>query len=255
MDPEDDVEGAGEGAGGGAGEPADRGDEGGAGAGAGDEAGEPEPTGFLSSWSERRFETIATLLLAIAALATTWAGYQASLWGGIQSSHYSQAGALRVKSAQAYTRADQLRLADLSTFQGFLDAYGAGNTELSTFYQERFRPEFATAFDAWIALTPRTNPDAPASPFAMPEYQLSADADGADLSAQAEAQFNAGEDANTTSDTYVLATLLFASVLFFAGISERIETPVLRGSLLGIALLALTIGAIVTATQRVTTGA
>ena len=42
---------------------------------------------------EKRFEVVATVLLAFAALATAWTGYQASLWDGVQSSNYTQASA------------------------------------------------------------------------------------------------------------------------------------------------------------------
>jgi hypothetical protein len=220
-----------------------------------DEQPEPASGSSLGGWSEQRFETIATILLAIAALATTWAGFQANLWGGIQSSNYSQAGALRVRSAEAFAEADQLRLADLSVFQGWLEATARGEEDIATFYRERFRPEFVPAFEAWVALEPVANADAPATPFLMPEYQLAADAAGADLAAQATAKFEDGEEANDISDTFVLATLLYASVLFFAAISERIETPRLRLTLLGIAAFAFVAGSVVMFSQPVTSGA
>ena len=44
--------------------------------------------------AERHFEIASTVILAIAALATAWAGYQASLWDGIQSSDYGKASAI-----------------------------------------------------------------------------------------------------------------------------------------------------------------
>jgi type VI protein secretion system component VasF len=71
---------------------------------------EPQPA---VSHSERRFEILATALLAVAALATAWSGYQASLWDGIQSSNYTQASAARTNAAQKLTEANQYRLADL----------------------------------------------------------------------------------------------------------------------------------------------
>jgi hypothetical protein len=41
--------------------------------------GEPAPAPPAVSRSETRFEILATVLLAVAALATAWSGYQASL--------------------------------------------------------------------------------------------------------------------------------------------------------------------------------
>src|SRR5262245_17013175 len=66
---------------------------------------------------ERRFEIVATVLLAVTALATAWSGYQASLWDGIQSSNYTQASAARTEASQNHTEANQLRLGDLSVFE------------------------------------------------------------------------------------------------------------------------------------------
>ena len=48
-------------------------------------------------------EFIATIILAVATLATAWSGYQAARWGGEQSFLYSRAGALRTESTRAST--------------------------------------------------------------------------------------------------------------------------------------------------------
>lgn len=211
---------------------------------------EPAPV----SRSEMRFEIVATVLLAFAALATAWSGYQASLWDGIQSSDYTQASAARTRAAQKLTEANQFRLADLSIFGSFVDASLSGNDELATFYRERFRDEFEPAYAAWEALGPRTNPDAPPSPLAMPEYQLAPEREADDLTDRAEAKFAAGEDANTFSDVYTASTLFFASALFFAAISERFSYKRARVALLLISGTGLVAGFAVALTQPVTWG-
>jgi hypothetical protein len=206
------------------------------------------------SGREKRFEVISTVLLAVAALATAWSGYQASLWDGIQSSNYSQASSLRARAEEHYTEANQDRLADLGLYENWLDATAAGEAELATFYEQRFRDEFQPAFAAWTALDPLTNPDAPPSPLAMPEYQLAAEADANDLSGRSAAKFEEGEDANDTSDTYVGTTLFFAAALFFAAISERFSFVAARVALLSIAGVGLVAGIAIMLTQRVTSG-
>jgi len=203
---------------------------------------------------ERRFEIFATVLLSIAALGTAWSGYQASLWDGIQSSDYTQASAHRTTGAQRSTEANQFRLADLGVFESYLEAESEGNDELSRFYRERFRDEFEPAFEAWEALDPMTNPEAPPSPLAMPEYRLAAEQESTDLTAMAEAIFAEGEDANGYSDAYTLATLLFAAVLFFAAISERFEHRPSRMVLLGFATIGLIGGFATALSQPITTG-
>jgi hypothetical protein len=217
------------------------------------EPGEP-PTEPEVSTREKRFEVIATFLLAFAALATAWTGYQASLWDGIQSSNYTQASAARTEAAQLRTEANQFRLADLSVFENFIDASIAGDEDVATFYRDRFRPEFEVAFDAWIALDPFDNPDAPPSPLAMPEYQLAADTEAATLDERADTLFREGEEANTDSDEYTMSTLLFAIVLFFAAISERFAYVRVRVFLLSIAAVGLVAGIAVAFGQPITAG-
>ena len=206
------------------------------------------------STREKRFEVVATLLLSFAVLATAWTGYQASLWDGTQSSDYTQASAARTTAAELRTEANQYRLADLSVFENFIDASVSGDDELADFYRERFRPEFEPAYEAWIALDPFENPDAPPSPLAMPEYQLAADQEAAGLEERADTLFREGELANDYSDTYTLATLLFAIVLFFAAISERFDYIRMRVILLSIAGVALISGFVVAFNQPITGG-
>jgi hypothetical protein len=206
------------------------------------------------SRTERRFELVSTLLLAIAALAAAYSGYQASLWDGIQSSDYSQASALRTRSAQKQTEAGQLRLADISVFENYVDAKLDGDTELAAFYHSRVRDEARPAFLAWLDLDPLNDPDAPPSPLAMPQYVLAAEEEATDLSDQASETFEHGEDANTDSDMYVLTTLFFASVLFLSAVSERIQVVGLRVGLLATSAVLLITGFVIAVTQPVTTG-
>lgn len=211
------------------------------------ESGEP-------SRHERRFEIVATVLLALTALATAWSGYQASLWDGVQSSNYTQASAARTEASQNHTEANQFRLADLGVFENYIDATVSGDTRLADFYRQRFRDEFEPAYEAWIALDPFSNPDAPASPLAMPEYELADDREAEELTARAEAKFNEGEDANRYSDTFTATTLFFAAALFFAAISERFSYLRARAALLGMAAVGLVGGTVLMVTQPVTTG-
>ena len=203
---------------------------------------------------ERRFEIVSTFILACAALFTAWSGYQASLWDGIQSSDYSRASALRVEAAQQESEANQYRLGHLDAFTTWLQAQTSGNDELASFFAEKFPEPLAGAFAAWQALDPFENPDAPGTPLAMPEYALEQDARAAELNARASATFAEGEQANNHSDVFTLATVLFASALFFAAVSERFEFAAARVTLLVIGGLALAAGIVVTLSQPMTGG-
>ncbi len=191
---------------------------------------------------ERNLELFATLILAITTVATAWSGFQSTLWSGEQSALYAQASARRTESVKADSEAQFNQQVDLTLMTNWLDAFAAGETELSDFYEERFRDEFMPAFEAWIALTPRTNPDAPPSPFAMPEYQLEAAARSDALEAEADSLFTAGQTANDIGDDFVLNTVILAVALFFTAMSERFQSQPVRFLNLGIAIAILLVG-------------
>jgi hypothetical protein len=184
--------------------------------------------GSATSPGERILELSAVALLSLTVLATAWSGYQASLWSGEQSQHYAQASAVRIKSQQASTHAGQSRIDDLLYFNGWLDAHQAGNEGLARVYRHRFRPAFEPAFEAWIAQHPFTNPNAIPGPLYMPQYRLAAMARSNTLSGEADDLYQEGTDAKGHDDDYILSTVFFAAVLFFAGISLRVDWRRLR---------------------------
>lgn len=186
---------------------------------------------------DRFYQLASAIMLALVAVGTAWSGYQATRWSGVQAAAYIEASSTRVASAEAATRAGQLTAVDVGLFSNWINAYAAGDQELATFYQARFRPEFKPAFDAWVATQPRTNPDAPSSPFAMPEYQLQASKDATQLATKANTLFEEGQTANQVSDDYVLNTVILAAVLFFLAIAERFEWLPVRVFVLVAALL------------------
>jgi hypothetical protein len=173
----------------------------------------------------RRAEVLATVLLAVAAVATAWSSYQSARWGGVQANDYSEANAARIESTRAATEAGQRTQVDVLTFTQWVDAYAKHETRLADFYFQRFRPEFKPTVEAWLATRPLRTPGAPASPFAMRRYHLAANAESKSLLAEAEADGAAARDANQRSDNYVLAVVLFAAALFFAGISTKLAAP------------------------------
>lgn len=183
---------------------------------------------------DRHFELAATVLLALAAVATAWAAYQSARWHGEQAKSQSASIGARVESTRAANVANRQAQIDVALFTQWVDAYARDETELSDFYRKRFRPEFQPAFDAWVATKPRTNPDAPLSPFAMPQYKLAATAQADRLEAQATTFSERVGHFIQRADNYSLAVVLFAASLFFAGISTRLRSPAARMAILGL---------------------
>jgi hypothetical protein len=183
---------------------------------------------------DRRFELAATVLLAMAAVATAWSAYQAATWRGEQAKAGSKSIAARVESTRAENLVNRQAQIDVALFTQWADAYARDETELATFYRKRFRVEFRPAFDAWVATRPRTNPRAPLSPFAMPQYKLAASATSDRLEAQAAAFSTRAGGFIQRADNYSLAGVLFAASLFFAGISTRLHARAARSVVLGL---------------------
>ncbi len=195
----------------------------------------PEPARDRSKF----IEATSTVLLSIAVVLSAWAGYEASRWSGEQTIAFSAANAAREESARESNRAGQLASVDVGVFLSFAQAYFTEDTKLQEFLYARFRPPMKVAVDAWIATRPLKNPSAPPTPFAMKEYQLPEQARADELTRVAAEQTALAKRNNQRSDNYVLTVVLFASVLFFAGISTKIDHSVGQRVLLGIGWLVL----------------
>jgi hypothetical protein len=180
---------------------------------------------------------LSTILLAVAAVGTAWSTYQSTQWRGDQAVNTSKATAARIQSSEASTRAGQLSQVDIATFIQWVDADVHGDEQLARFYRKRFRKEFRPAFAAWIATEPRTNPAAPLTPFAMPQYRLAKAQEGTRLNALAGTYADAAGEANQRADDDILAVVLFATALFFAGISTKVRSLGQREALLGMGWL------------------
>jgi hypothetical protein len=200
-----------------------------------------------------RVELLATVLLAVAAVATAWSTYQSTLWRGEQAADSTKATAAHIESSQASTRAGQLTQVDIATFTQWVDADVAGNRRLAQFYRRRFRKEFRPAFAAWIATSPRTNPAAPLSPFAMRQYRVAEAVRAGRLNTAAGVHADEAGEANQRAGDYVLALVLFAVALFFAGMATKLRSPSKQEVLLVLGWVVFLGAAVWVATFPVTT--
>jgi hypothetical protein len=97
--------------------------------------------------------------------------------------------------------------------------------QLTTVDEQRYRPDFPPAFNAWMATNPLDSPDAPSSPFVMSEHAFPEIALANQLDVEAGDLFDEVEDANQHADDYGLNTVVLAGVLMFVG-----RAPVFAGS-------------------------
>lgn len=199
-----------------------------------------------------RLDVLAAILLSAATVLTAWSAFQNAKWSGVQATRFSQASASRTESVRASTQAGQQAVVDAATFTAWLTATDQGQDHLAGLIAERFRPEFKVAFDQWEATSPLGNPEAASTPLALPSYQLAETGRSKALDAVATSQFEQATTANQRADNYVLLTVVYSIVLFFAGVSARLGSPGLRRGMLAAAGLVLAATVVVTATFPVT---
>jgi len=130
--------------------------------------------------------------------------------------------------AEFHVVALEKRAGDALMLISYLQAKSQGDHRLEKLLYDRFRPKMKPAVEAWLKTDPFNNPAAPSSPFKMAEY-VQQELTEAKRETQLFAEKQAGaEEARRNGDQYVLLTVLFASVLFFAGIGGTFDSPRLR---------------------------
>lgn len=180
------------------------------------------------SRKERRLETWSAILMSLATVATAWCAYQSAEWGGEQSFMLGESNRAGREATLQESLAMQRRSLDAALFMEWIGAIATENQPLEEFYLQRFRPGMRIAVDAWLATDPRNNPDAPPHPFVLPEYRIEQDSIASAERKKSETSWTLAREYDAHGDRYVLLTVVFASVLFFAGISEKFEDDRVR---------------------------
>jgi hypothetical protein len=178
-------------------------------------------------------EILSAVLLALATVASAWSAYQAASWSHEESLRFNEATTARIHAAEADDLADTRLDIDVELFLDYLDALRAGDDALVLDFETKlFGDEMKAAVEAWKATDPLEDPAAPGTPFEMPEY-VNADREEAQaLEEEAQQKLAQAKEDIHISDFYVLLTVLFASVLFFAGICTKFKTPWIRVAVL-----------------------
>ena len=188
---------------------------------------------------EEAIEIVGILMLALAAVATAWGGFQAAKGDGRQSVLYAEAGVDRVKATTVAIAGQQRLASDASTFNQWLEATRANDRVLQAMLVRRFSPEYRTAFAAWQKTAPFTTPSAPPGPGYMPEYHNPQLEQAEHLNEEAAATEEEGTHARETAEKYIGATVLFALVLFLVAVSQRFRLWGVRIGAIAIALALL----------------
>lgn len=204
---------------------------------------EPEPE---DPWERRQrmLDTMTAVILAVAAVATAWATFQASQWSGAQSDAVAEASTARSESIRASSSAGQTEQIDTAVWLAWLEAVSGRDTRRATFLEERFRATLEKAHKVWVAkavVTPNGTITSvpPGTPFSEPEYVIPAQERSDQLSAKAEALLAESQEDAENSTKFVTNALVLALVLFFAGIATKFRNPKTQALLV---LLAIALG-------------
>ncbi len=191
---------------------------------------------------DRWIEFLSAAIMALAAICTAWCGYQAARWSGVQAVSFIEALAAHQDSIKQANQAVLTQSRHVLLFVEWASAESLDNQVQANFLYARFPPELKRAAEAWLKLEPEINPDAPPSPFAMQEYILAQNQESANLSQVADEMFAGATQANQTADNYVLLTVIFATVLFFGGISGKFKSRTVDLVMLILAFVLFTFG-------------
>jgi hypothetical protein len=183
------------------------------------------------------------IILSFATLASAWCAYQSALWGGAQTfSLVALSKAERTASQNALV-ANQFRAFDASMFIEYVAAKDDGSSELEKFLYDRFRPEMKRAVDAWLETDPFRDLEAPPHPFQPQWYVLPQEQEVNRHQEQGQKLFARAQEMDEISDTYILLTVLFASILFFGGMAGTLDPRYLKvifGAIAVLCFLAVT---------------
>jgi hypothetical protein len=198
-------------------------------------------------------EVLATVLMALTTISTAWCAFQSHRWSSAQTFLLGETSGLGRQASELNIKANQLRVLDVAMFMQYLAAFHNEKTELADYYRQHFRPEMKQAFEVWMQQKQELGKDAaPPHPFVMKEYVLAHEVKAKDLQQNAEEKREQGKQANRRADNYVMLTVLFASVLFFAGMATKFESIKVRNSIvfIGIGLYLSVMGYLLTLPVR-----
>lgn len=176
--------------------------------------------GMADSGSHGAIDTLSSLLLAVATIASAWCAYQASVWNGVQTRALAAASVAQFAAARDASVVNRNVSIDVGVFLHYVEADRRGDRKTMAFLQAHARPEFRPALNAWIADETAGRLDVPL-PFLRPEYRIAAQDRIDDLDGRVAMQLGVANAANSHSDAFVLHTVLFALSLMFLGATAQ----------------------------------
>ncbi|MGV1089364.1 MAG: hypothetical protein ACOYBX_15395 [Mycobacterium sp.] len=207
------------------------------------------PTDPEDPWEHRQriLDSWTAIILAIAAVATTWASFQASQWSNAQSDAQSASAIQRSDANRAASEATSQSVVDSQMWIAWVEAEASGQKDRAGFLRDRFSPALDRAQKQWLGTMPVDADGNPAkvpdgTPLDLPGYSVPAQLQADEFSSRAEESLSDADEASNTATKYVMLAVLFALVLFFASVATKFSAPKIQVALIltGLVLLVTT---------------
>lgn len=211
----------------------------------------PEPTA-RPVWLFGRTELIVVILLGLVSLATAYASFEASLYGGIQQSSYTKGNNLQTEAESLYLEGNQQFTQDSQTIQQLAVlqvAADAGDATAQAQYEELYFIAVSEDLDAAIQNGAQLDADEPEfyhDPQADEDYQNVLFGAYAEKADEGQALIAKGDEANGFGDVLTLSTVLMAITLFLLGVAAVLRRPKTQIAIAAIAIV-IFIGAAIAA--------
>lgn len=199
-------------------------------------------------------ELVIAILLGVVSIATAYASFSASLYGGQMAGSYTtgqnlttEAESLYLEANQQYTLDSQVwnQLSELAVEIDSTDATVAAlaNDKYDTLYFQAVSPDFDAAIQRANDAN-EADPTTYTSPLDDEDYQAALFTPYAETQDKATAAIAQGDDYNSLGDKLTLATVLMAISLFLLGVAAVVRAQKVQFVLMGTAMV-IFVGAMV----------
>ncbi len=204
----------------------------------------PTPTPNRAEAKHKWFEPVAAIVMALSTLCTGWCSYQSSRWAAVSARNVRASEASQRRAVALHLEGNQVTTVQGQMFMQWANAHLAGNEKLAQFYSARFGPELDKSFAAWRAQNPFENVKAPPHPFLAGLYEPRFAAEGKQALEDSARKSELAMGNTQTAARYLSNTVLFATVLFFAGMSGKFEQRRVRASTMFFAIVMFAFAAV-----------
>lgn len=161
--------------------------------------------------------------MALCTLSTAWCSYQSARWSAASARNVRASEAAQRRAIALHLEGNQVITVQAQMFMQWINAHLAGDEKLAQFYSARFGPELKKAHTAWMAQEPFERTNAAPHPFVAPLYEARFVTEGTAALEQAARKSGLAASNTRTGAQYLSNTVLFATVLFFAGMSGKFD--------------------------------